>query len=120
MLNNVIVKCMRKQFSLSAWLKRNPSVSSSSLHFSKLITLVRLFFSSDTSSAMVSIKFSRGKFSRPATGFECIAHAQTFDRGVTAVKRLSNGSKRKVFVLTVDSSINFLYPPSLLNFFDVH
>ena len=23
----------------------------------------------------------RGKFSRPATGFECIAHAQTFDRG---------------------------------------
>ena len=34
---------------------------------------------------MVSIKFWRGKFSRPATGFECIAHAQTFDRGVVGV-----------------------------------
>ena len=33
-------------------------------------------------SAMVSIKFSRGKFSRPATGYECIAHAPAFDRGV--------------------------------------
>ena len=32
---------------------------------------------------MVSIKFWRGKFSRPATGYECIAHAQTFDRGVS-------------------------------------
>ena len=29
---------------------------------------------------MVSIKFWRGKFSRPATGYECIAHALTFDR----------------------------------------
>ena len=33
---------------------------------------------------MVSIKFSRGKFSRPATGYECIAHAPAFDRGVPA------------------------------------
>ena len=31
---------------------------------------------------MVSIKFWRGKFSRPATGYECIAHAPAFDRGV--------------------------------------
>ena len=31
---------------------------------------------------MVSIKFWRGKFSRPATGYECIAHALAFDRGV--------------------------------------
>ena len=31
---------------------------------------------------MVSVKFWRGKFSRPATGYEYIAHAQTFDRGV--------------------------------------
>ena len=34
---------------------------------------------------MVSTKFWRGKFSRPATGYECIAHAQTFDRSVVAV-----------------------------------
>ena len=31
---------------------------------------------------MVYIKFWRGKFSRPATGYECIAHALAFDRGV--------------------------------------
>ena len=31
---------------------------------------------------MVSTKFWRGKFSRQASGFECIAHAHTFDRGV--------------------------------------
>ena len=35
-------------------------------------------------SAMVSIKFSRGKFSRPATGYECVAHAPAFDRGVAS------------------------------------
>ena len=41
-----------------------------------------IFFSRDTDSDMVSIKFWRGKFSRPATGYECIAHALAFDRGV--------------------------------------
>ena len=35
---------------------------------------------------MVSIKFWRGKFSRPATGYECIAHALAFDRGVAKDK----------------------------------
>ena len=37
---------------------------------------------------MVSIKFWRGKFSRPATGYECIAHALAFDRGVLRAVRL--------------------------------
>ena len=49
-------------------LKRKPSVCSTSLHFSKLITVVQFFFSRDTGSALISIKFWRGKFSRPATG----------------------------------------------------
>ena len=48
-------------------LKRKPSVCSTSLHFSKLITVVQ-FFSNDTGSAMVSLKFWRGKFSRRRTG----------------------------------------------------
>ena len=63
-------------------LKRKPSFCSISLHFSKLITVVQFFFLRDTGCAMVSTKFWRGKFSRQASGFECIAHAQTFDRGV--------------------------------------
>ena len=61
-------------------LKRKPSVCSTSLHFSKLISVVHIF-SRDTGSAMVLIKFWREKFSRPATGYECIAHALAFDRG---------------------------------------
>ena len=72
-------------------LKRKPSLCSTSLPFNKLITVVQFFNSRDTDSAMVSLKFWRGKFSRPATGYECIAHAQTFDRGVvgtTAVTRM--------------------------------
>ena len=63
-------------------LKRKPSLCSTSLPFSKLITVVQFFFSPDTDSGMVSIKFWRRKFSRPATGYECIAHALAFDRGV--------------------------------------
>ena len=43
-------------------LKRKPSVRSSSLHFTKLITVVRFFFSRNTGSAMVSVKFWRGNF----------------------------------------------------------
>ena len=66
-------------------LKRKPSLCSTSLPFSKLITVVQFFFSRDTDSDMVSIKFWRGKFSRPATGYECIAHALTFDRGVGVI-----------------------------------
>ena len=62
-------------------LKREPSVCSTSLLFSKFITVVQFFFSRNTGSAMVSVKFWRGKFSRPATGYECIAHALAFDRG---------------------------------------
>ena len=65
-------------------LKRKPSLCSASLPFSKLITVVQFFFSHDTDSDMVSIKFWRGKFLRPATGYECIAHALAFDRGVEA------------------------------------
>ena len=38
---------------------------------------------------MVSAKFWRGKFSRPATGYECIAHAQTFDRSVGLLRVLA-------------------------------
>ena len=63
-------------------LKRKPSLCSTLLPFSKLISVVQFFFSRDTDSDMVSIKFWRGKFSRPATGYECIAHAPAFDRGV--------------------------------------
>ena len=63
-------------------LKRKPSLCSTSLPFSKLISVIQFFFSRDTDSDMVSIKFWRGKFSRPATGYECIAHAPAFDRGV--------------------------------------
>ena len=49
-------------------------------------------------SAMVSIKFSRGKFSRPATGYECIAHAPAFDRGVgSATVCLWTGTKKGHF-----------------------
>ena len=55
-------------------LKRKPSVCSTSLQFTKLILSFN-FFSHDTGSAMVSLKLWRGKFSRPATGYECIAHA---------------------------------------------
>ena len=62
-------------------LKRKPSVCSTSLHFSKLITVVQFSFSCNTGSAMVSIKFWSGKCSRPATGYECIAHALAFGRG---------------------------------------
>ena len=61
-------------------LKRKPSVCSASLHLSKLITCVQFFFSHNTSSAMVSIKFWCEKFSRPATEYECIAHVHAFDR----------------------------------------
>ena len=43
--------------------KRKPCVCSTSLHFSKLITVIQFF-------------------SRPATGYECIAHALAFDRGL--------------------------------------
>ena len=57
-------------------LKRKPSLCSTSLPFSKLITVVQFFIPD-----MVSIKFWREKFSRPATGYECIAHALAFDRG---------------------------------------
>ena len=60
--------------------KRKPSVCSTSLHFSKLITVDQFFFSHDTGSATVSLNL-RGKFSRPATGYECIAHALAFDHG---------------------------------------
>ena len=46
---------------------------------------------------MVSIKFWRGKFSRPATGYECIAHALAFDRGVpppdVLVNKIQNYSR---------------------------
>ena len=63
-------------------LKRKPPLCSTSLPFSKLITVVQFFNSRDTDSDMVSMKFWRGKFSRPATGYECIAHALAFDRGV--------------------------------------
>ena len=63
-------------------LKRKPSVGSTPLHFSKLITVVNFFFPETPVSALVSIKFWRGKFSRPETGFECIAHAQMFDGSV--------------------------------------
>ena len=62
-------------------LKRKPSVFSTSLHLNKLITVVQFFFSCNTDSAMVSIKFWRGNFSQPATGCECIAHALAFDPG---------------------------------------
>ena len=49
-------------------LKRKPSVCSTSLQFSKLITVFQ-FFSHDTDSAKVSLKFWRGNFRgrRPGT-----------------------------------------------------
>ena len=49
--------------------KRKPSVCSTSLHFSKLITVAQFFFSHDTGSAMVSLKFCVGNFRgrRPGT-----------------------------------------------------
>ena len=37
--------------------------------------------SRNTGSPMVLIKFWHGKFSWPATEYECIAHAFAFDRG---------------------------------------
>ena len=43
---------------------------------------------------MVSIKFWRGKFSQPATGYECIAHALAFDRGVPFFLVLDRYSSR--------------------------
>ena len=50
-------------------LKRKPSVCSTSLHFSKLITVVQFFFSRNNGSAIVSIKFCAGNFRgrRPGT-----------------------------------------------------
>ena len=48
---------------------------------------------------MVSIKFWRGKFSQPATGYECIAHALAFDRGVP------RGYPALVFVASRDSHV---------------
>ena len=46
-----------------------------------------MFFPRGTDSDMVSIKFWRGKFSLPAIGYECIAHALAFDRGVDNTQR---------------------------------
>ena len=47
---------------------------------------------------MVSIKFWRGKFSRPATGYECIAHAPAFDRGVRATTVLKFSIDRTIML----------------------
>ena len=50
---------------------------------------------------MVSIKFWRGKFSRPATGYECIAHALAFDRGVAPVRPFTLSEHRSLFAAQV-------------------
>ena len=82
--HSTAVKCLnmnKENLSNYQLLKRKPSVCSTSLNFGELITVVQYFFRVNTGFAMVSVKFWRGKFSRPATGYECIAHALTFDRG---------------------------------------
>ena len=61
-------------------LKGKPSLCSTSLPFSKLITVVQFFIP-----VTPILIFWRGKFSRPATGYECIAHALAFDRGAGTV-----------------------------------
>ena len=53
---------------------------------------------------MVSLKFWRGKFSRPATGYECIAHALAFDRGLDRLKAGVN-------VKAVFTSLNTAFLP---------
>ena len=56
-------------------LKRKPSVCSTSHHFSKLITVVQFFFR-----VTPVLRWFQLNFWRPATGYECIAHALAFDR----------------------------------------
>ena len=48
---------------------------------------------------MVSIEFWRGKLSRPATGYECIAHAPAFDRGVARMSMASDRHLRSTKVI---------------------
>ena len=79
-------------------LRRKPSLWSTSLPFSKLITVVQSFFPVTPIliwyQVGINIQFWRGKFSRPATGYECIAHPLAFDRGVDIFQRPKEGEKR--------------------------
>ena len=64
----------------------------------------------------VCVNIHRGQTQEHAHCTRTRSPAAKISRG----KREAKYCKGKVFVLTVDSKINFLYSPSSLNFFDLH